>query len=47
MAEEHYFSADPSVKVARSRGLTLEEVAYPPDDELATRAQVTRARRDG
>ncbi|EPI42332.1 tRNA pseudouridine synthase A [Gardnerella vaginalis] len=29
-----------------SQGLTLEYVAYPPDDELATRAEQIRARRD-
>jgi tRNA pseudouridine38-40 synthase len=33
---------DPGVGVLAARGLTLEEVAYPPDDELA--AQATRAR---
>jgi tRNA pseudouridine38-40 synthase len=38
---------DPSVTVAHAHGLTLEEVAYPPDDELAARATTTRARRDG
>ncbi len=37
----------PSVIVARARGLTLEEVAYPPDEELAARAEATRTRRDG
>ena len=31
--------------VAPAHGLTLESVAYPPDDELAVRAGVTRARR--
>lgn len=31
--------------VASAHGLTLEEVAYPPDDELAVRARRTRARR--
>ena len=35
----------PAVKVAAARGLTLEEVAYPPDDQVAQRAQSTRARR--
>jgi tRNA pseudouridine38-40 synthase len=34
---------DPAVKVLRPRGLTLEEVRYPPDDELATRAEESRA----
>lgn len=38
---------DPSVTVAHPHGLTLEEVAYPDDAELATRATATRARRDG
>jgi tRNA pseudouridine38-40 synthase len=33
------------VSVAPARGLTLVEVGYPPDDELARRAQATRARR--
>lgn len=32
--------------IAPARGLTLEEVGYPPDDELGTRAAMTRARRD-
>lgn len=36
---------DPGVPVARAHGLTLEEVAYPVDDELAARTQLTRARR--
>jgi tRNA pseudouridine38-40 synthase len=36
---------DPAVAVAPARGLTLEEVAYPPDDELVARAEQTRARR--
>lgn len=31
--------------VAPAHGLTLEEVAYPPADELAARARATRARR--
>src|SRR5690606_26775517 len=31
--------------VAPAHGLTLEEVAYPPDAELAERAVATRARR--
>lgn len=33
-------------KVAPALGLTLVEVGYPPDDELAARAEQTRARRD-
>jgi tRNA pseudouridine38-40 synthase len=36
---------DPAVTVARARGLTLEEVRYPPDDELAARAQASRVMR--
>jgi tRNA pseudouridine38-40 synthase len=36
---------DPSAPVVDARGLTLEEVAYPSDDELAARAQQTMARR--
>jgi tRNA pseudouridine38-40 synthase len=31
--------------VAPAHGLTLEEVAYPPDEDLAARAVLTRARR--
>jgi tRNA pseudouridine38-40 synthase len=34
---------DPGVTVVPARGLTLEEVGYPPDAELASRAQVARA----
>jgi tRNA pseudouridine38-40 synthase len=34
-----------AVTVAPPHGLTLVEVGYPPDDELAARAQLTRARR--
>ena len=37
---------DPSVVVLHAHGLTLEEVAYPPDAELAARAVQTAARRD-
>ena len=33
---------DPAVTVAPARGLTLEEVAYPPEEELAERARSTR-----
>jgi tRNA pseudouridine38-40 synthase len=36
---------DPAVAVVHAHGLTLEEVAYPPDDQLAARAELTRARR--
>ena len=35
----------PSVVVAPAHGLTLEEVGYPPDAELATQAELTRRRR--
>jgi tRNA pseudouridine38-40 synthase len=38
---------DPAVTVVQAHGLTLEEVCFPPDDELAERATQTRARRDG
>jgi len=36
---------DPAVTVAHAHGLTLEEVGYPPDEELSARADQTRARR--
>ncbi len=36
---------DPAVTVAPARGLVLEEVAYPADDQLSARAERTRARR--
>ena len=36
----------PEVKVLAARGLTLTEVGYPADEQLATRADQTRARRD-
>jgi tRNA pseudouridine38-40 synthase len=36
---------DPRVKVMPAHGLVLEEVAYPPDAELAARAAQARARR--
>ena len=36
---------DPAAHVVAAHGLTLEQVAYPADDELASRAQRTRARR--
>ncbi|WP_435743346.1 tRNA pseudouridine(38-40) synthase TruA [Nocardioides sp. SYSU DS0663] len=36
---------DASVAVVHAHGLTLEEVAYPPDAELGGRAELTRARR--
>jgi len=36
---------DPGVVVLHAHGLTLEEVAYPPVDELAARAAQTAARR--
>jgi tRNA pseudouridine38-40 synthase len=38
---------DPAVTVVHAHGLTLEEVSYPPDAELAVRAEQTMARRDG
>ena len=34
---------DPGVTVLPAHGLTLVEVRYPPDEELAARAEVTRA----
>lgn len=34
-----------AISVAPARGLTLEEVMYPADDQLAARAALTRARR--
>ena len=34
---------DPSVAVMPAHGLSLEEVVYPPDDELANRAEQARA----
>ncbi len=36
---------DPAVTVLPARGLTLEEVGYPADDELAARARATRVLR--
>ncbi|MCW2760940.1 MAG: tRNA pseudouridine synthase [Marmoricola sp.] len=36
---------DPAVTVARALGLTLEQVAYPPEAELAARARESRAMR--
>ena len=36
---------DSAVAVAPARGLTLEQVAYPPDAELAARVEITRTRR--
>jgi tRNA pseudouridine38-40 synthase len=36
---------DQAITVARAHGLTLEEVAYPPDAELATRARQARSMR--
>ena len=38
---------DPGVKVAPAHGLTLEEVGYPDDHEVASRAVAVRRRRDG
>ena len=37
---------DHAVTVVAPHGLTLEEVGYPPDDELAVRAEDSRARRE-
>lgn len=37
---------DPGVMVMPPHGLCLEEVSYPPDDELAARAQASRAVRE-
>ncbi len=37
---------DSAVAVVHAHGLTLEEVAYPADGDLAARAQTTMARRD-
>jgi tRNA pseudouridine38-40 synthase len=37
---------DPAVAVAPAHGLTLREVRYPPDDELAVRAEQTRRMRE-
>lgn len=36
---------DPTVKVAPAHGLTLEEVGYPADADLAAQAALTRSRR--
>jgi tRNA pseudouridine38-40 synthase len=36
---------DSAVNVVPPRGLTLEEIGYPPDDELEARAQAARRRR--
>lgn len=36
---------DPAVAVLHAHGLTLEEVAYPPDDELEARLVQTKAKR--
>ncbi|HUX69427.1 MAG TPA: tRNA pseudouridine(38-40) synthase TruA, partial [Cellulomonadaceae bacterium] len=38
-------SRDPAGAVVAAHGLTLEEVTYPPDDQLASRAEQTRALR--
>ncbi len=37
---------DPRVRVMPAHGLSLEEVTYPPDDELASRAEQARAVRE-
>jgi len=44
-AEAAATSRRSGIIVAPPHGLTLEEVAYPPDDELAERANATRAKR--
>jgi tRNA pseudouridine38-40 synthase len=36
----------PDVTVAKAKGLTLEEVHYPPDQEVAARAAAARRRRE-
>lgn len=36
---------DPAVRVLHAHGLTLEEVSYPPEDQLAARARESRVRR--
>ncbi|MGL5930394.1 MAG: tRNA pseudouridine synthase A [Dermatophilaceae bacterium] len=36
---------DPRVRVMPAHGLSLEEVVYPPDDDLAARAEEARVRR--
>ena len=38
---------DPAVQVMPAAGLTLEEVGYPPDEQLAARAEQTRVVRVG
>jgi tRNA pseudouridine38-40 synthase len=38
---------DPGVRVVPPHGLSLEEVSYPPDDQLAARASLTRHIRTG
>ncbi len=38
---------DSGVKVMPAHGLSLEQVGYPPDEQLAARAEQARARRDG
>ena len=37
---------DQGVRVVHAHGLTLEEVGYPDDDELAAQSERTRARRE-
>ena len=36
---------DPAVTVVHAHGLTLEEVRYPPDEELAGQARTARVLR--
>lgn len=38
---------NPGVTVMPAHGLCLEQIVYPPESELAARAQTTRSRRDG
>lgn len=39
-------SRDPAVRVVPPHGLTLEEVGYPPADQLARQAELARAKRE-
>jgi tRNA pseudouridine38-40 synthase len=41
----HGRQRDPAVRVLHAHGLTLEEVSYPPADQLAARARESRVRR--
>jgi tRNA pseudouridine38-40 synthase len=46
VAVTHAAVRDPGVTVMPPGGLTLEEVGYPPDDELAARARESRTMRE-